>query len=152
MHKLRARLTHPPGHAQADFGEAWAVIAGVEQKVILTCRRADGRELRLDELPLADELRCAETVRAEEIVLFVPDGPSVTTLINATPIHAEDGAVVSVVVTLQDLAPLEELERQRAEFLRMVSHELRAPLLSVILHLDDVALGGLISRLGSAGN
>ena len=26
-------LTHPPGHAQADFGEAWAVIAGVKQKV-----------------------------------------------------------------------------------------------------------------------
>ena len=25
-------LTHPPGHAQADFGEAWAVIAGVKQK------------------------------------------------------------------------------------------------------------------------
>ena len=26
-------LMHPPGHAQADFGEAWAVIAGVKQKV-----------------------------------------------------------------------------------------------------------------------
>ena len=26
-------LTHPPGHAQDDFGEAWAVIAGVKQKV-----------------------------------------------------------------------------------------------------------------------
>ena len=26
-------LTHPPGHAQADFSEAWAVIAGVKQKV-----------------------------------------------------------------------------------------------------------------------
>ena len=26
-------LTHPPGHAQADFGEAWAVIVGVKQKV-----------------------------------------------------------------------------------------------------------------------
>ena len=26
-------LTHPPGYAQADFGEAWAVIAGVKQKV-----------------------------------------------------------------------------------------------------------------------
>ena len=26
-------LTHPPRHAQADFGEAWAVIAGVKQKV-----------------------------------------------------------------------------------------------------------------------
>jgi len=25
-------LTHPPGHAQADFGEAVAIIGGVEQK------------------------------------------------------------------------------------------------------------------------
>ena len=25
-------LTHAPGEAQADFGEAWVVIAGVEQK------------------------------------------------------------------------------------------------------------------------
>ena len=32
---------------------------------------------------------------------------------------------------MQDLAPLEELERQRAEFLQMVSHELRVPLLSI---------------------
>lgn len=26
-------LAHPPGHAQADFGEAWAVIGGMRQKV-----------------------------------------------------------------------------------------------------------------------
>ncbi len=26
-------LRHEPGHAQADFGEAWAVIGGVEQKI-----------------------------------------------------------------------------------------------------------------------
>ena len=97
----------------------------------LTCTRADGRELRLGEFPLAEKLRSAETVRAEEIVLSVPDGRSVTTLLNATPIRTENGEVVSVVVTLQDLAPLEELERQRAGFLQMVSHELRAPLISV---------------------
>ena len=34
-------------------------------------------------------------------------------------------------VTLQDLAPLEELERLRAEFLGIVSHELRTPLISI---------------------
>ena len=32
---------------------------------------------------------------------------------------------------LEDLTPLEELERQRVEFLGMVSHELRAPLTSI---------------------
>ena len=30
---------------------------------------------------------------------------------------------------LQDLAPLEEVERSRTEFLSLVSHELRAPLM-----------------------
>ena len=37
----------------------------------------------------------------------------------------------SVVVTLQDMTALEKLERLRAEFLAMVSHELRAPLTSI---------------------
>ena len=97
----------------------------------IACRRADGREISLDRLPLAQALDSAETVRAEEIVLSVPDGRSVTTLINATPIHGPDSALASVVVTMQDLAPLRELERMRAEFLGMVSHELRAPLTSI---------------------
>ena len=100
----------------------------------ITCRRADGREIALARLPLAQVLDSAETVRAEEIALSGADGRSVTTLINATPIHGPDGAdgaLASVVVTMQDLAPLRELERMRAEFLGMVSHELRAPLTSI---------------------
>ena len=98
---------------------------------VITCRRADGREVALDQFPLAEQLSNAETVRAEEVVLSVPDGRRVKTLINATPIRSADGAVESVVVTMQDLAPLEELERLRADFLGMVSHELRAPLISI---------------------
>ena len=98
---------------------------------IITYRRADGREIALDQFPIAGVLSDAETVRAEEIVLSTADGRSVTTLVNATPIHSSDGTVESVVVAMQDLAPLQELERQRAEFLEMVSHELRAPLSSI---------------------
>ena len=96
---------------------------------VMTCRRTDGREVTLDAFPLA--LSSGETVRAEEIELSVPDGRSITTLVNATPISAADGTVDTVVVTMQDLAPLEELDRLRAEFLGMVSHELRAPLTSI---------------------
>ena len=99
---------------------------------VLTCRREDGHEFSLADFPLARHLENATGVRAEEIELSVPDGRSVRMLINVTPLHAEDsGEVVSVVVTMQDLAPFEELERQRADFLRMVSHELRAPLASI---------------------
>ena len=104
----------------------------VEQLLeVLTFRRADGREVSLEEFSLARALSTGETVRAEEIVIQVPDGRSVTTLINATPIYSKEGKVESYVVTLQDMTPLEELERLRAEFLGMVSHELRVPLTSI---------------------
>ena len=119
--------------------EARRIVEGLEMPgrskegllELVTCRRADGREVALAEFPMAQLLGTAETVRAEEMTLSVPDGRSVTTLVNATPIRSEDGAVERVVVTLQDLAPLEELERMRAEFLGIVSHELRAPLISI---------------------
>ena len=98
---------------------------------VVTCRRGDGREVALAEFPMAQQLSSADRVRAEEITLSVPDGRSVATLVNATPIRSPDGAVESMVVTMQDLAPLEELERQRAQFLGMVSHELRTPLIAI---------------------
>ena len=98
---------------------------------VLSFRRADGREISLREFPLAQALSTAETVRAEEVVIRVPDGRSVSVLVNATPILSDEGEVETVVVTLQDMTALEELERLRAEFLAMVSHELRAPLTSI---------------------
>ena len=98
---------------------------------ITTCRFADGREIALSELHMTAVLSGVETIRNEEVDVSVPDGRNVTTLVNVTPIRAESGTPVSVVVTMQDLAPLRELERMRADFLGMVSHELRAPLTAV---------------------
>ena len=104
---------HMPGRSEAELAE------------VLTCRRADGREATLD------QLRNAEALRAEEVELSVPDGRSVRTLINATPIRSAAGEVETVVVTVQDLTPFEALERSRAEFWSMVSHELRAPMAAI---------------------
>ena len=98
---------------------------------VIACRRADGREVSLADFPLADQFAKPETVRAEEMVLSVPDGRSVRTLVNVTPIPGAGDPAQSVVVTLQDLAPLDELERLRTEFLSIVSHELRTPLISI---------------------
>ena len=98
---------------------------------VMTIRRADGREISLEELSMSQLLSAGETVRAEEVALQVGDGRSVTALINGTPIRSDDGEVETFVVTIQDMTPLEEIERLRAEFLAMVSHELRTPLTSV---------------------
>ena len=106
---------HPPGYLMK----------------VMTIRRADGREISLENLSVAEALSTGESVRAEEIIMSVPDGRSVRALLNATPIRSAEGEVESFVVALQDMTPLDELERLRAEFLAMVSHELRTPLTSI---------------------
>ncbi len=113
------------GHPVSLNREAKRIVGGLsiprqspEQLLeVVSWRRADGREISLKEFPLEQVLSSATTVRAEEIVFQVPDGWSVTTRINATPIHSEGGAVESMVVTMQDQVSLEEMERLRIEFL-----------------------------------
>ena len=113
--------------------EAGRILAGLNAEETplerlregVACRRGDGREVTLGDLVNA------ETVRAEEVEISAPGGASVRALVDATPIRAEGGAVERVVATLQDLAPFEALERSRAEFLELVSHELRAPLAAI---------------------
>ena len=98
---------------------------------VITVRRADGSEVSLREFPLAEILGSSETVRAEEIVMGVPDGRSVSVLLNATPVRSDEGELESVVVTMQDMSDVEKQERLRTEFLAMVSHELRIPITSI---------------------
>ena len=98
---------------------------------VMTFRRPDGREMSIGDLPLAQVAATGSTVRAEEVIIELADGRSVKTLVNATPVFSDSGEIVSIVATMQDMTPLEELERMRSEFLGMVSHELRTPLTTI---------------------
>ena len=106
---------------------------------VIICRRADGSEWSLAKMPLPHRLATAPTVRTEEVTLSVPDGRSVRALVNLTPVPAvnDDGAG-SVVVTLQDLTPLDEIDRMRADFLALVGHELRQPLVAIKGSVDTL--------------
>lgn len=93
--------------------------------------KSDGTEYPEADLPLMRALRKGETVVSEEVRLVTPDGRSTPTLVNATPLYGSDGRIASAVVTIQDITPLEEIEKLRNEFLGMVSHELRTPLTAI---------------------
>ena len=108
-----------PGDSVQDFLDA------------ATFRRADGRQVPTPGPALADAVRSGETVLAEEIFVEAPDGSNVTILVSATPIPTQSGAAESMVVTVQDMTQFEELDRLRAEFLGIISHELRAPLAGI---------------------
>jgi PAS domain S-box-containing protein len=100
-----------------------------ERAVVM--RRPDGSPLPPEGSPLRRALNNGETVRAEEISLHLPDGRTVVTLVNATPFYGAHGEITGAIAAIQDMTPLEELEKLRGEFLGMVSHELRAPLTAI---------------------
>ena len=98
----------------------------------LALRRADGSDIPEADLPTVKALTRGETILADEVVIHPPDGRgAVTALVNARPIRTDGGDIVSVVATIQDITPLEEMKRQRSEFLHNVSHELRTPLSAI---------------------
>ncbi|HZA23503.1 MAG TPA: PAS domain S-box protein, partial [Dehalococcoidia bacterium] len=109
----------------------------------ITYRSPDGRELEIEDLPLRRALNYGETVRAEEIITEFPDGHVTPTLVNATLVYSEAGDIVSAIAIIQDLTPVQDLEKLRNEFLGMVTHELRTPLSTI----KGAAATGLRSRV-----
>ena len=98
---------------------------------LLRFTRTDGREIPFEELPGTRALQTGEIVRADEVVVHTPNGNSITTLVSCAPLISESGEIVSMMSVIQDMTPLEDMERRRGEFLGMVSEELRTPLTTI---------------------
>ncbi|MBI2304810.1 MAG: PAS domain S-box protein [Chloroflexi bacterium] len=97
----------------------------------LVYRRPDGRLYDPEEIPLLRTLNSGETIMAEEIRFQFPNGHSVLTLMSATPLGSPQETPRGAIAVIQDITPLEEMERVRSEFLGIVSHELRTPLTAI---------------------
>ena len=113
------RGMRPPGRSEAELHS------------VMSFQGPDGQEIPLENTPTYRAIRTGETVRAEEMAIKLANGQTVSTIVNATPVFSEDGEVVSVITTIQDMTPLERLERLRSEFVGMVGQELRTPLAAI---------------------
>ena len=97
----------------------------------VTSLRPNGTRYEAHELPLQRALDSGEMTRAEEIVFKRGDGSRVNTLVNASPIKSPEGDLIGAIAVIQDMTPLDEIERLRSEFLGLVSHELKTPLTAI---------------------
>ena len=66
------------------------------------------------------------------MVLHPPTGMTHWVYISSAPIRASDGTLLGAVTSLSDITPLHELEEQREDLMRAVSHDLRSPLTSIL--------------------
>ena len=65
-------------------------------------------------------------------------GPNAETVVmaNVAPVSEDRGEPVGCIVVLHDITRLKELERVKEQFVRMVAHELRAPVAAIAQYLD----------------
>ena len=74
------------------------------------------------------------------------EGREVFLRCHAVPVRDEEDALLGVVAVLQDITQLKELERMKADFVAMVTHELRAPVAAIEQQLT-VILKGLAGEI-----
>ncbi|MHB9134572.1 MAG: PAS domain-containing sensor histidine kinase [Armatimonadota bacterium] len=94
--------------------------------------RADGTLLPLSEIPACRALR-GEEVRGFIVVVPHPEH-TYWLSVSAAPICLPDGAIRGAVSTYTDISPLHDLQEQQQDLIRMVSHDLRAPLTTIKGH------------------
>lgn len=127
------------------FSAAGRPVPLDEQMARLGAETAEGRQLRADELPPVRALR-GQIVQNEVMLLRRPDGIVLWLLVSAAPIYVPGERLLGAVAAFREVTAQHELEEQREDILRAISHDLRSPLSAI---LGQAQL--LERRLGQAG-
>jgi PAS domain S-box-containing protein len=79
------------------------------------------------------------TMQSQEIELREPEHR--TLMVNLSVVHDERGRELGVVSVLRDITTLKEIDQIKSQFVRMVAHELRAPLAAIEGYLSAYLSG-----------
>ena len=123
----RITRMNPSAREMLGVGGDGAAEARAQHMARVRILDATGRAVALERLPVAAALR-GESTRGQAYCLDLPDGRKVWAVCGAAPIHGPDGVVAGAVLTLGDVSRLRELQEEREDLSRMISHDLRAPL------------------------
>ena len=91
------------------------------------------------------DIQARESARNEFISQEIDTGKRVLRAISAPALGPDDG-VVGTVTVLQDITAFKQLDEMKSDFINMVAHELRSPLIS-IRQQNTVLLEGLVGPL-----
>ena len=122
---------NPAAERMLDYSPEQMRLPVAEQLALLHVETPEGKLVQPEESLPARALR-GETVRSTVAVVRTFRGRTLWVSANAAPIRISAGKLAGAVLSLTDITPLHELEEQRNDLLRVVSHDLRAPV-TVIL-------------------
>jgi PAS domain S-box-containing protein len=118
------------GAARTILGISGDAPRSLEEFQALSVLDLDGRPVPSARRPLGRALRGEQFVD-DEVLRVRPNGERRRVMSSGTNVRDEAGNVVMAVVVFRDVTALRLLERQRDEYLALVSHDLRNPLSSI---------------------
>jgi PAS domain S-box-containing protein len=98
----------------------------------------DGQPAPLEALPPVRAMR-GELVRNEELRFQRRDGGIRWVTVSSAPIRSDTGQLHRVVTTFSDVTTAHELQDQREDLLRAISHDLRTPLTVIVAQAQMLA-------------
>jgi PAS domain S-box-containing protein len=113
--------------ARAILGVGDEDLRTVDAVGVHELRAPGGRHLELDAHPLQRALR-GEPFVDYEVIAVRPDGEQRRLMTTGTSVQDERGDVSLAIVVFRDVTDLRTLERQREEYLGLISHDLHNPL------------------------
>jgi signal transduction histidine kinase len=105
-------------------------VSSAERSAALRAETPEGRPLRPEEFPMVRALR-GETVPPTMFVVH-PQERTVWVYLSAAPIRYPGETAHGAILSMVDITALHELQEQRDDILRAVSHDLRNPLAGII--------------------
>ncbi|HOG46913.1 MAG TPA: ATP-binding protein [Anaerolineae bacterium] len=125
------RMNHPAEQLLGVTQSEYAAMPPAEREQVLRMQAPTGRPIPPEETVIAHALRGQVVVGYRETVIR-RDGTRRELLSSAGPIRDAQGRIVGAVRGLSDVTPLVDLQEQREDMLRAVSHDLRNPLTAVL--------------------
>lgn len=131
------RVTAVNPEAERTFGQTALELHGRVLHDVIHHHYPDGRPFPMSECPLCRAYATGEAIRDHEAIVFRKDGsPLVVTASNATLVS--DSKLVGVALILHDITAmrrseqaLRDADQRKDEFLAMLAHELRNPLVPI---------------------
>ena len=92
-----------------------------------------------------EQITSGDSGEKEAVIQEISAGNNVLRTISA-PLFGPDGQVVGTVTVLENISAFKQLDQMKSDFVNMVAHELRSPLVSM-RQLNSVLLEGLAGAL-----
>ena len=107
-------------------------VADVHQINALEALRLDGTPCPVDERPIMRALR-GEVFDGYEILRVRGEGDVRRLITSGTNVRGEGGSIELAIVVFRDVTELRRLERERDEYVALISHDLRGPLNNILM-------------------